>query len=62
MNVVVRGKRGHVEPMATGPWGQVEVFHSVNEVGTVIRVRCWLKDERLVFKCNETPEEEIQEV
>ena len=50
--MVVKGDRGQVEAMSTGSRGQVEVFSSVDEVGTIVRLKCWFQDIGFVFKCN----------
>ena len=55
--MVVRSDRGHVETMATGPGGQIELLPPVDEMRTVIRARHRLQDKCLVFECDETPVE-----
>lgn len=52
-NVAFRANGGKVKAVATGAGGQLEVFGSVDEVGSCAMARRRLDDEGLVFKYDE---------
>ena len=60
--MVFRGDGGHVEAVAAGSWGQRELLHPVDEVGTAVMSRQRLDDKRLVFKCDEASAETAAQV
>lgn len=60
--VVLRSNRGHVEAVTAGPGGQLEFFHSVDDVGSGVAARHWLDDEGLVLKSDDASAETVQHV